>query len=171
MKSLSEVLEEVTEGAVALLEGVDHAGVTLAWRIGPSRWLDNLESVALAGQSRIRRGYGSDSAALRCVAVSARAGSVFRCDLVPHSVRIDDVVSVSQWPQLMVAVVEQTPVRSSLWIQLFVDGQRLGALNLFSGIVGGIYEEVEEQAINLATHAAIALSSARRGEQFSSALA
>lgn len=81
------------------------------------------------------------------------------------------MVSESRWPQLMVAVMEQTPVRSSLWIQLFVDGQGLGALNLFSGIVGGLDEEVEEQAINLATHAAIALSSARRGEQFSSALA
>lgn len=49
VKSLSEVLEEVTEGAIALLEGVDHVDVTLARRIGPGRWLDNLESVAATG--------------------------------------------------------------------------------------------------------------------------
>jgi GAF domain-containing protein len=71
----------------------------------------------------------------------------------------------------MAAALAQTPVRSTLAIQLYTDGQGLGALNLFSDTAGGIDDETEEQAFNLATHAAIALSSARRGEQFSSALA
>lgn len=66
---------------------------------------------------------------------------------------------------------KQTPIRSTLSIQLFTDGQELGALNLLSEAAGGFDAETEEQAINLATHAAIALSSARRGEQFLSALA
>ncbi|MDV6271657.1 GAF and ANTAR domain-containing protein [Rhodococcus globerulus] len=88
-----------------------------------------------------------------------------------QTVRIVDVVSDPRWPALMAEVREQTPIRSVLSIQLFTDGQELGALNLFSDRAGGFDAETEEQAINLATHAAIALSSARRGEQFRSALA
>ena len=67
-------------------------------------------------------------------------------------------------------VLEQTPVRSTLAIQLYIDGQELGAFNLFSDTAGGI-DEAEEQALNLATHAPIALSGARRNGQFRSALA
>ncbi|MFW3367354.1 ANTAR domain-containing protein [Rhodococcus qingshengii] len=44
-------------------------------------------------------------------------------------------------------------------------------MNLFSDTAGGIDDEAEQQTLNLATHAPIALSGARRNEQFRSALA
>ncbi|WP_064442744.1 ANTAR domain-containing protein [Rhodococcus sp. YH3-3] len=44
-------------------------------------------------------------------------------------------------------------------------------MNLFFDPAGGIDDEAEEPALNLATHAAIALSGVRRNGQFRSALA
>ncbi|UKO89774.1 GAF and ANTAR domain-containing protein [Rhodococcus erythropolis] len=145
-----------------LLDGVDHAGITLVRRFRAGHSADNLESVAPTGPvpqrfDALQHHYGE--------------GPCFDAIWTHQTVRIDDVGSEARWPRLMAAALEQTPVRSTLAIQLYTDGQELGALNLFSDTAGGIDDETEEQAFNLATHAAIALSSARRGEQFSSALA
>lgn len=73
-------------------------------------------------------------------------------------------VRESRRTDFMAAALKQTPVRSTLAIQLYTGGQELGTLQLFSDTAGGIDDETEEQAFNLAPHAATALSSARRGE-------
>lgn len=164
VKAPSEVLEEVTEAAVKLLDGVDHAAITLVRRTSARRHPEFLESTAATGTvprlfDELQHEHGE--------------GPCFDAIWSHQTVHIADVASECRWPRLMVAVRELTPIRSVLSIQLYIDGQELGALNMFSDNAGGIGEdaEFEEQAINLATHAAIALSSARRGEQFRSALA
>ena len=162
VKTPSEVLEEVTEGAVKLLDGVDHAGVTLMRRPSTSRRPDNLESVATT--SAVPRRFDA-------LQHQFGQGPCFDATWTHQTVRIADVTSERRWPKLMAAVAEQSPIRSVLSIQLYTDGQELGALNLFSDRVNGIDDETEDQAFNLATHAAIALSGARRGEQFRSAIA
>lgn len=158
----SEVLEEVAETAVKLLHGVDHAGITLVRRHRPGHRPEHFESAAATGRvptrfDELQHEHGE--------------GPCFDAIWSRQTVRIVDVISDPRWPAFMTAVREQTPIRSVLSIQLYTDGDELGALNLFSDNAGGFDAETEEQAINLATHAAIALSSARRGEQFRSALA
>ena len=161
-KTPSEVLDEVTEGAVKMLDGVDHAGVTLMRRPSPSRRTNNLESVATT--SPVPRQFD-------VLQHQHGQGPCFDAIWTHQTVRIADVASELRWPDVMAAALEQSPIRSLLSIQLYTDGQELGALNLFSDTAGGIDDETEDQAFNLATHAAIALSGARRGEQFRSAIA
>ncbi len=157
-----EVLDDATEAAVKLLEGVGHAGVTLVRRHSSRREPEFLESTAETSTvastfDELQHRYGQ--------------GPCFDAIWAHQTVRIDDAKSETRWPQLMRAVREQTPIRSTLSIQLYIDGEELGALNLHSEKEHGVGGDVEEQAFNLATHAAIALSSARRGQQFHSALA
>lgn len=162
VKTSMEVLGEVTEAAVKLLDGVDHAGITLVRRPRAGHRPEHFESAAATGTVPTR---------FDVLQHEHGEGPCFDAIWSHQTVRIVDVVSELRWPALMAAVREQTPIRSVLSIQLFTDGQELGALNLFSDNAGGFDADTEEQAINLATHAAIALSSARRGEQFRSALA
>lgn len=84
VKSASEVLEEVTEGAVKLLDGVDHAGITLVRRFRAGHSADNLESVAPTGPvpqrfDALQHHYGE--------------GPCFDAIWTHQTVRIDDVGS------------------------------------------------------------------------------
>jgi GAF domain-containing protein len=88
-----------------------------------------------------------------------------------ETVHVADFRSETRWPAFTQAVVERTPVRSSLSIQLFTDHEALGALTLYSEAVDAFDGSAVDQAWALAAHAAVALSSARRSEQFRSALA
>ncbi|WP_308262067.1 GAF and ANTAR domain-containing protein [Rhodococcus erythropolis] len=157
-----QVLDEVTEAAVQILDSVDHAGITLVRRAGPGRHPSFLESTA-----------STSSVPQQFDALQQRYAQGPCLDAIwsHQTVRIADVSSEHRWPRLMSAVREQTSVQSMMSIQLFTDGQELGALNIYSDSAGGFGDDIEEQAVNLATHAAIALSSARRGQQFRSALA
>lgn len=160
--SPEQVLEEVTSASVKHLEAVDHAGITLVRRTSTSRRPELLESTASTGDAphlfdALQHEFGE--------------GPCFEAIWTHQTVRIDDVTAENRWPRLMSAVLTRTPIRSTLSIQLYTDGQELGALNLHSEKTNGFDVDTEDAAVNLATHAAIALSSARRGEQFRSALA
>jgi GAF domain-containing protein len=156
------VLDDVAAAAVQMLPGVDHAGTTVARRTDHKHDPQRLESTA-----------ATDEIAHRFDALQHQFGEGPCFDAIweHQTVRIRDVGTEHRWPRLMPAVHAQTPIRSTLSIQLYVGGTELGALNLYSDTVDGIDGESEDAAVNLATHAAIALSSARRGEQFKSALA
>jgi GAF domain-containing protein len=88
-----------------------------------------------------------------------------------HTVRVDDFESEPRWPEFVAAALAETPVRSGMSIQLYTDEAELGALNLYSERPHIFDAHVEEIALALAAHAAIAFSGARRSEQFRSALA
>lgn len=88
-----------------------------------------------------------------------------------QSTHITEVRTETRWPRFIQAVRDQTPVRSALSIQLYTTDTELGALNLYSEQSDAFGPVSEDLATNLATHAAIALSAARRGDQFRSALA
>lgn len=157
-----QVLAEVTATAVAVLGGVDHAGITLIRRTAEGRRPEYLESTAADGKAarvfdELQHEHGE--------------GPCFEAIWTHQTVRIPDHAHEDRWPRFSAAVLDQTPVRSTLSIQLYTDGQELGALNLHSDTVHGFDEATEDMALNLATHAAIALSSARRSQQFRSALA
>ncbi|MFW0786456.1 GAF and ANTAR domain-containing protein [Gordonia sp. CPCC 206044] len=155
------VLRQVTSSAVALLPMVDHAGVTLVHRRS-GRGLPELESTAETGNvprqfDDLQHEYGD--------------GPCFEAIWAHRTVTIPDFRTEERWPKLVAGVLDQTPVLSTLSIQLFLTDRELGALNLHSESADAFDEEIEDLATTLATHAAIALSTARRGEQFRSALA
>lgn len=154
------VIRHVTESAVQILPDVDHAGFTMVVRdaAGTPTLESTAETDLIARQFDVlQHEYGD--------------GPCFEAIWNERIVGIDDVETEPRWPELMRAVRERTPIRSNLSIQLYVSGRELGALNLFSGTPHAFDEEARDLAETLATHAAIALNTAHRGEQFRSALA
>lgn len=156
-----DVLETVTNSAVQLLPPVDHAGATVVRKQRQHKRAD-LSSVAATGDvprlfDALQDEHGD--------------GPCFEAVWTQQTVLICDTADEPRWPDLMRTVAERTPVRSILSIQLFVTDLELGALNLFSETVDGFDGNTEDIATTLAAHAAIALSGARRGQQFRSAVA
>ncbi|WP_052073623.1 GAF and ANTAR domain-containing protein [Rhodococcoides fascians] len=154
-----QVLQEVTAGAVDFVPSADHAGVTLVTGHGPRA---AVRSVAATGEvPRL----------LDALQDKFGAGPYLQSARDYETVHVADYRYETRWPAFTQAVLERTPVRSSLSIQLFTDREALGALNLYSETVDAFDDTAVDQAWALAAHAAVALSSARRSEQFRSALA
>ena len=74
-------------------------------------------------------------------------------------VRVDDVRADDRWPQFA-AKASDLGVGSMMCFQLFVEGDQLGALNLYSRTPGAFDDECEEIARMLAAHASVALAGA-----------
>ena len=151
------LLAEVTETSVRILPDVRHAVVTL-----------------VEGRHRTLRSTAATGPVPRTLdelQEQHQQGPCLDAIWEHHTVRVDDYESETRWPKFVVALLAQTPVRSSLSIQLYTNESELGALNLFSDRSGAFTEQVEDLAVALAAHAAIGLSGARHGGQFRSALA
>lgn len=153
-------LEAVTQMAVSVLPAVDHAGITLVG--GPGQPARRLRSTAETG---------SVAKQFDMFQHETGDGPCFRAIREEVTVSIPDVDTETRWPRLMNAVRQNLPIKSCLSMQLFVADHELGALNMHSDTAHAFTPEVCSVAEVLATHAAIALSNARRGQQFRSALA
>lgn len=86
------------------------------------------------------------------------------------TVRCDDLAHETRWPRFAARAAEQG-VRSMLSVQLFVEGDNLGALNLYAADPGVLTEEHESVAMLLASHAAIAMKGSRVEADLRTALA
>jgi GAF domain-containing protein len=77
-----------------------------------------------------------------------------------QTVRLSDLNIEKRWPRFVVRARE-LGVGSMLSVQLFVDGENLGALNLFSRQPDAFSDESEHVALLFASHAAVAMSGER----------
>lgn len=84
-------------------------------------------------------------------------------------VRVPDLRQDQRWPDFSQAAYD-VGARSMLSIQLFVEGDKLGALNLYGDEVDAFDEESEQIALLVAAHAAIAFSDAKEIAQLTQAL-
>ncbi|MGA9873366.1 MAG: GAF and ANTAR domain-containing protein [Rhodococcus sp. (in: high G+C Gram-positive bacteria)] len=152
---LEKTLGGVTRSAVGLIDGADCADILMIdGRKGfkshastsdlPIR-LDEL-------QEELQEGPCVDAA---------------RRDIV---VRSDNLKADERWPRFGPAAVD-AGVHSTLSFQLYTDDGAVGALNVFGKAPDAFSDEDEEIGTMLATHAAIALYTAGKAEQFRSALA
>jgi GAF domain-containing protein len=78
-------------------------------------------------------------------------------------VRVDDVGADDRWPQFA-ARASAVGVGSMMCFQLFVSGDRLGALNLYARTPEAFDDECQEIARMFAAHAAVALAGAQHEE-------
>jgi GAF domain-containing protein len=76
------------------------------------------------------------------------------------TVRSDDLTAETRWPKFTPAAVA-AGARSMMSVQLFVEGDNLGALNLYALASNAFSEPDESTALLLASHAAIALHSSQ----------
>jgi GAF domain-containing protein len=81
-----------------------------------------------------------------------------------RTVRVDDFADESRWP-VFAARAGACGVGSMLSIQLYVQGDDLGALNMYARLPRAFDDESEQVGLLFATHAAIAMAGARREQQ------
>jgi GAF domain-containing protein len=81
-----------------------------------------------------------------------------------QTVVTDDLVTEKRWPRFSRRAVEATGVRSMLAFRLFVAGDTLGSLNLYSKQPGAFTEESLAVGTIFAAHASTALRAARTKE-------
>jgi GAF domain-containing protein len=86
-----------------------------------------------------------------------------------ETVRVDDLSAEVRWPAFT-ARARDLGVRSILAFQLYVDGDDLGSLNLYSSRAGAFDDESEDVGLLFATHAAVAMAGARREGQLRNAI-
>lgn len=78
-----------------------------------------------------------------------------------ETVRVPDMASETRWPKFA-ARAHEAGAAGMLSIQLYVEGDNLGALNLFSRRPGAFDDESEHVGLMFASHAAIAYAAARQ---------
>lgn len=78
-----------------------------------------------------------------------------------QTVRVPDMRSEQRWPKFAERAAE-AGAEAMLAFQLYVEGDNLGALNLYSRRPGTFDDESEHVGLLFASHAAIAYSAARR---------
>ncbi|OBH61545.1 GAF and ANTAR domain-containing protein [Mycobacterium sp. E2479] len=88
-----------------------------------------------------------------------------------HVMHIADLHAEQRWPRYRRHALAQTPVRSILSFELFVNGGSMAALNFYADRPHAFNEESVELGTVYATHIALAWSMMRRQDQFRSALA
>ncbi|BBZ49054.1 GAF and ANTAR domain-containing protein [Mycobacterium heidelbergense] len=88
-----------------------------------------------------------------------------------HMMHVNDLTVDRRWPLYRRCALEQTPIRSVLSYELFVDGSGMAALNFFADRPHAFTDESRELGGVFATHVALAWSMMRRQDQFRSALA
>lgn len=96
-----QVLEEVTAAAVAVLGGVDHAGITLVRRSTRGRHPEYLESTAATGEAPRR---------FDKLQHELGEGPCFEAIWTHQTVHIPDHAHEERWPQLRASVLDQTPI-------------------------------------------------------------
>ena len=86
-----------------------------------------------------------------------------------QTVRVSEFGHETRWPEF-VARVRALAVGSMLAVQLYVDGDDLGALNLFARDPAAFTDESEHVALLFASHAAVAMAYAEQRDHLTTAL-
>jgi hypothetical protein len=149
-------LRELIDNGVRHVAGCEYAGITLAERgrgvinvVATHRYPMILDAI----QDR----YGDGP----CVAAAWQH----------HVMHVDDLNIDERWPLYHRYALEQTPIRSILLYELFVDADSMAALNFYARLPHAFSDESVELGHIFATHVALAWSMMRRQDQFRSALA
>ncbi len=156
------LLRTVADTAVRVIDGVDHAAITLLHsRRRRAHHRIDLESVAATTDhaeffERVQLDHGEGPC------ITAVAGH--------DTVVMQDLEQETRWPLLTAAVLGRTPITSALSVCMSTADLELGTLDLFSDTPGAFDTVKRESSTVYATHAAITLDNARRAARFRQAL-
>lgn len=139
-----EIYQNVCDAAPLLVAGCDHASLTL---------LQNGRVITVAA---------TDDIAQRIDGIENEVGEGPCIDaIVDEAAYIDaDLTTGSPWPRLASRLLAETPVRGAAGFRLLVDGQKHGALNLFSDTPGRLSPKSVNDSIVLAAFTSVALIAA-----------
>lgn len=153
--SPAATLEGIVKAAVQLVPGVDEASVSLV--------TGRRKIVSEAASGRLPR-------AVDELQTETGQGPCVDAAYQQETVRVPDMATEQRWP-LFAERAAQAGARGMLSFQLFVTGDDLGALNLYSHGPNAFDDESEHVGLMLASHAAIAYASVRRQSQLADAVA
>ena len=151
---VQHTLQKICDLAVETIEGCDHAGVSF-----------------LKGR-KVDTPAASDDVPRHVDAIQYEVGEGPCLDAIrDHEVfETGDLGREDRWPQFATRAQRETGITSMLCFRLFVEGDTLGALNLYSKAASAFGEESRTVGLVFAAHAAVALSSAIHDEQMEEAL-
>lgn len=154
--STDEVLSSITAGAVEYVPGAQYAGVLVVDRKKNFDTLAPTDPI-MNEADQIQKEAGE--------------GPCLQAAWDHHIVLMNDIRTDPRFPEFSARVIDRTPLRASLSFKLFTDQGTIGALNVFADHTDAFDEESQEIGLLFATHAALALRSARQQQHFRSALA
>ncbi|MDQ4092812.1 MAG: GAF and ANTAR domain-containing protein [Actinomycetota bacterium] len=152
--TLQDTLMGIVGAAVANVPGAQFAGITVVKarrEVSTQAWSD--EVVRDCDRAQYETGQGP------CL------DSVYE----KQTVRLSDMHAEQRWPEFTRRATEYG-IGSMLSLQLYINGDNLGALNLYSSSPNAFNDESEHVGLLLASHAAIAMASARREDQLARAM-
>ncbi|GGX81109.1 GAF and ANTAR domain-containing protein [Streptomyces fructofermentans] len=156
--SVDTTLQRITATATELVDGCDAAGILILHETKVESLAPTHQLVTESDQLQQQLGEGPCFDAAR----SARGEHVFRiADLTAEHRR---------WPAYA-PQARALGVGSMMGFLLFTDDEDLGALNFYSREPGAFTQDSEQAGLLLASHAAIAFSSARTHAQMEHAVA
>ena len=153
--SVDDTLSTITRAAVDTVPGASHAGITF-----------------VTGKRRLESRAPTSPVPQKLDALQEELGEGPCLDAVfeQDTINVPDLAADPRWPRFSAAAVE-LGVGSMLSFQLYTDNDNLGALNLYGMTTQAFGHDSHDLGLTLATHAAIALSTARQQSQWASALA
>lgn len=154
-RDTDEMLAEMVRAAVRLIPGVDEGSISVVTdrrSVGSRFATSELPEVVDALQE------------------STGQGPCLDAMYDQQTVRVPDMARDQRWPRFAAAAAE-AGAASMLSIQLWVDGDNLGALNLYSRQVDAFDDESEQVGLLFASHAAVAFADARDLDRMREAVA
>jgi GAF domain-containing protein len=149
----SAVMQRILQAAVDEIGGAVGAAITLLEHGQLSSPAHSSEQARAVGVAESETGEGP------CVDTSRHEVTL----------RSDDLRDEPRWPKWAAAAVENG-VLSAMSFQLFVEGDSMGALDVFGDHPNAFDEEAENTGLLLASHAAIAMASTRQVENMQIAI-
>lgn len=149
------MLETIVGNALALVPGAEEASISVV--------------VARRG---VRSGAASSELPRAVDLLQEQTGQGPCLDAVfeHHTVQVPDMASESRWPDFS-RHASELGVGSMLSLQLYVEDDNLGALNLYARTARAFDELSEEVGLLFASHAAVAYAAAQRESALDRALA
>jgi GAF domain-containing protein len=148
------MLDEVVSAAVALIPGVQEGSISV-----------------VTNRRQVSSHNPSSELPERVDAIQEEVGEGPCLDAVyeQRTVRVPDVANEERWPRFAKRAAD-IGVGSMLSFQLYVEGDNLGALNLYSREPNAFDDESEHVGLLFASHAAVAFADAQRLDQLTSAV-
>jgi hypothetical protein len=148
------ILEDIVSAAIRLMPHATEASISLV------RARRTIES--FAASSDLPRD-------VDIVQGETRQGPCFDAAYTEQIVRVPNLGEEPRWPKFAQRAWD-LGARSMLSFQLFVEGDNLGALNVYGGDVDVFDEECEQIGLLVAAHAAVAFADSQEIKQLNAAL-
>lgn len=149
------VIAELVEHAAVEIPGAQYAGVTV------TRNAKHIDTPAASHKWPIL---------LDEIQQLHREGPCLTAAWEEMTIHVADLNTDERFPLYRRDVLAQSPIRAVMAFQMFIAGETMGALNVYSEHPHAFGPQTREVGLIFASHSSVAWNSARRDEQFRQAL-